>query len=216
MARERAASASAEKAIPVADTRVARNDQARKLTDPRAIRALAHPVRLTLLELLLREGPLTATQAGDLLDESPGNMSWHLQTLAKYGYVEEAGGGLGRARPWRLVAAGNRFGDDDADPEETQAAAALERLFFERSFAKVGEWMGERHTYPKPWRTAGFATDNLSYLTPGELEQLGEEIDELFNRFRERTIDKAKRPADARPVHIVGFGHPLAPTATGN
>ncbi len=204
------------KPTPAPDTRVAREPGPRRLTDPRAIRALAHPVRLSLLELLLREGPLTATQAADLLDESPGNMSWHLQTLAKYGYVEEAGGGVGRARPWRLVAAGNRFGDDDADPEEAQAAAALEQLFFERSFEKVGVWMAERHTYPEPWSSAGFATDNLSYLTPEELEYLGNEMDELIMQFRERTVDKSKRPAGSRPVHIVGFGHPLSPTATGN
>ena len=36
-----------------------------ELTDPRALRALAHPVRLTLVSVLRREGPLTATQAGE-------------------------------------------------------------------------------------------------------------------------------------------------------
>lgn len=67
------------------------------------MRALAHPVRIALLEALRRDGPLTATRAAELLDDSPGNMSWHLQTLAKYGFVEEAGGGRGRSRPWRAV-----------------------------------------------------------------------------------------------------------------
>ncbi len=75
----------------------------RDISDPRTMRALAHPVRLALLEALRREGPLTATRAAELLDDSPGNMSWHLQTLAKYGFVEEAGGGRGRSRPWRVV-----------------------------------------------------------------------------------------------------------------
>ena len=78
-----------------------RHESPRALTDPRAIRALAHPVRIALLEALAREGPLTATEAAELLTDSPGNMSWHLQTLAKYGYVEEADGGVGRRRPWR-------------------------------------------------------------------------------------------------------------------
>jgi DNA-binding transcriptional ArsR family regulator len=54
----------------------------RDISDPRTMRALAHPVRLALLEALRREGPLTATSAAELLDDSPGNMSWHLQTLA--------------------------------------------------------------------------------------------------------------------------------------
>ena len=59
----------------------------RELTDPRAMRALAHPVRLALIELLGHVGTLTATQASDLLGESPANCAFHLRTLAKYGYV---------------------------------------------------------------------------------------------------------------------------------
>ena len=73
----------------------------REITDPRTMRALAHPVRIALLEALRREGTLTATRAAELLGDSPGNMSWHLQTLAKYGFVEEAGGGRGRSRGLR-------------------------------------------------------------------------------------------------------------------
>ncbi|HYZ52738.1 MAG TPA: helix-turn-helix domain-containing protein [Streptosporangiaceae bacterium] len=66
------------------------------LTDPRALRALAHPIRVSLVGLLRREGPLTATQAGAMLGESPASCSFHLRQLAKYGLVEEAGGGRGR------------------------------------------------------------------------------------------------------------------------
>jgi predicted transcriptional regulator len=71
------------------------------LTDPKAIRALAHPVRWALLDALDQAGTLTATQASEMLGESPANCAFHLRTLAKYGYVEEAGGGRGRERPWR-------------------------------------------------------------------------------------------------------------------
>ncbi|HVI18641.1 MAG TPA: helix-turn-helix domain-containing protein, partial [Gaiellales bacterium] len=60
-----------------------------RLTDPRALRALAHPTRLRLVGLLRREGPLTATQAGALIDEVPASASFHLRQLAKYGLVEE-------------------------------------------------------------------------------------------------------------------------------
>ena len=67
--------------------------------DPAAMRALAHPVRLQLLELLGRDGALTATQAGALLDELPGNVSWHFRVLARHGFVTEAEGGNGRGRP---------------------------------------------------------------------------------------------------------------------
>ena len=92
------------------------------------IRALAHPVRIALLEALVREGPLTATEAAELLADSPGNMSWHLQTLAKYGFVEEADGGVGRRRPWRRVAIGTEYEESGDDPELSIAATTLSEI----------------------------------------------------------------------------------------
>ena len=73
------------------------------LTDPRMIRAIAHPVRMALIEAMeqTESRTITATQASELLGESPANCAFHLRTLAKYGFVEEAGGGRGRERPWR-------------------------------------------------------------------------------------------------------------------
>ncbi len=67
------------------------------------MRALAHPVRMALLELFAYHETLTATQASELLGESPANCAFHLRTLAKYGFVREAGGGKGRERPWTLT-----------------------------------------------------------------------------------------------------------------
>ena len=89
----------------------------RKLTDPRTMRAVAHPVRIALLEVLTAEGPLTATQAGELIGESPTTCSFHLRQLAKYGFIEEAGAGPGRQRPWRLIYTGLRFSDVSDGPE---------------------------------------------------------------------------------------------------
>lgn len=196
------------------DGRVARDWQPRDLTDPRAMRALAHPLRIKLLELLMREGPLTATRAGHLLDESPGNMSWHLQTLARYGFVEETGGSRGRARPWRLVSVGTRFSGTTSD--DPASAAALERLFYERSFAEVIEWLAVRESYPLPWRDQGFATDLLTYLTPDELTALGHQVTELLLQYRDRTLDRGRRPEGSHPVRLVSFGHPAPATESGN
>ena len=44
-----------------------------RVSDPRALRALAHPLRMALVGLLRMQGPLTATQAGVLLGESSGS-----------------------------------------------------------------------------------------------------------------------------------------------
>jgi DNA-binding transcriptional ArsR family regulator len=188
----------------------------RVITDPRTMRALAHPVRIALLEALGREGELTATRAAEMLDESPGNMSWHLQTLAKYGYVEETGGGKGRSRPWRIASVSNRFQTATEDPEIEAAGGALESTFANRAYSQLREWWTRRASYPFSWREAAFTSDSLAYLTSEEMAQIGEEIADLFSRYRERVLDKQLRPARARPVKLVAFGHPLPPTPAGN
>jgi DNA-binding transcriptional ArsR family regulator len=188
----------------------------RVITDPRTMRALAHPVRIALLEALGREGELTATSAAEMLDESPGNMSWHLQTLAKYGYVEETGGGKGRRRPWRIAAVSNRFKTATEDPEIEAAGEALESTFADRAYSRLREWWARRSSYPYVWRDAAFSSDSLGYLTAEELSEIGEEVSELFGRYRDRVHNKRLRPADARPVKLVAFGHPLPPTPSGN
>ena len=68
------AAAPAAHQVPATDTL--------KPTDARAMRALAHPVRVALLEALVHTGTLTATQASELLGESPANCAFHLRTLA--------------------------------------------------------------------------------------------------------------------------------------
>jgi predicted transcriptional regulator len=73
----------------------------KRITDPKALRALAHPIRMSLIGLLRTEGPLTATKAAELLGESSATTSFHLRQLAKYGMAEEAAGGNGRERPWQ-------------------------------------------------------------------------------------------------------------------
>jgi DNA-binding transcriptional ArsR family regulator len=179
------------------------------------MRALAHPVRIALLETLGREGPLTATKAAELLGDSPGNMSWHLQTLAKYGYVEEAGGGRGRSRPWRVAARSHSFEVKAEGPDSAAAEYALESMFHERSSQRLREWWAERRSYPLKWRRAAFSTHSITYLTAAELKTVSADIEAIVSRYRDRR-DRANRPADALPVHLVTYGHPVLPTPSGN
>ena len=180
------------------------------------MRAVAHPVRLALLEALIREGPLTATQAAELLDDSPGNMSWHLQTLAKYGFVEETGDGRGRRRPWRvdLVVAPIRH-----RPRRSRAGRGRRSPgsdFMERTYQRLRDWWTQRRSYSIKWRRAAFTSDALTYLTAEEMSELGDKVSELFMTFHHRTLDRSARPEGAVPVHLVAFGHPLPPTPSGN
>ncbi|WP_154674089.1 winged helix-turn-helix domain-containing protein [Nakamurella lactea] len=188
----------------------------RNLTDAKEIRALAHPVRIALLEALRREGTLTATEAGDLLDESPANCSFHLRTLAKYGYVEEAPGGTGRQRPWRRASRGLSFTLDNPQPEVTAAAEELDRQFRQRDEHERERWESSWRSYPKPWREASFSFRGVVYLTPDELREVNAAILAVIDGFEERTEDRSQRPAGAFPVSISAGGFPLPLTKHGN
>jgi DNA-binding transcriptional ArsR family regulator len=213
----RPAKATARSAAGADDAKPAQSIPARRIiSDPRTMRALAHPVRISLLEAIGREGELTATRAAEILDENPGNMSWHLQTLARYGYIEEAGGGKGRSRPWRLASVGNRFETVDDDPEIEAAGDILEATFADRAYSLLRGWWARRSSYPFAWRDSAFMSDSLSYLTAEEMREIGDEIAQLFGRYRERVMDKSLRPADARPVKLTAYGHPIPPTPSGS
>ncbi len=179
------------------------------------MRALAHPLRVALLEAMRRDGPITASRAAELLDESPGNMSWHLQTLAKYGFVEETGEGRGRSRPWRLTSDSRSFETGMADPEVVAAGEALERTMIERTHDQLREWWSRRLTYPVKWRRAAYMSNSVAYVTASELTAIMTEITEIYTRYAERT-DREKRPAGALPVRLYAHGHPLPPTRLGN
>jgi predicted ArsR family transcriptional regulator len=170
---------------------------------------------VALLEAMRRDGEITATRAAELLDESPGNMSWHLQTLAKYGFVEETGEGRGRSRPWRLAGEGQSFDTGMADPEVAAAGEALERTFIERTYDQMREWWSRRLTYPAKWRRAAFMSNSVVYLTAAELAAISDEVNTIYTRYRDRAA-KEKRPAGALPVRLYAHGHPLPHTPSGN
>jgi DNA-binding transcriptional ArsR family regulator len=185
-------------------------DELRKVTDARTMRALAHPVRIALLEDLVLGGALTATQLGERIGESPTTCSFHLRQLAKYGFVEEAGGGKGRARPWRLTSIGISFGNTDDDPAAEVAAGALFRLVRERWLDRYRAWVETRGSYPRAWRDAADESEYLFYVTPAELKALNNELlDLLLSKYRERLTDPAQRPAGALPVEMLTFSFPM-------
>ncbi len=187
----------------------------RIVTDARAMRALAHPLRVALLDVMRRDGEITATRAAELLGESPGNMSWHLQTLAKYGFVEEAGTGRGRSRPWRVTSESHTFETTYPDVETATAGEALERTFLDRAVGQIREWWTRRLSYPTKWQQAAFTTDTVRYLTAEELAGILDELQAIYDRYADR-FDSDRRPEGALPVRLHAHGHPLPPTVSGN
>ncbi len=182
----------------------------RDVSDARTLRALTHPVRIALIEALGLGGALTATQLGEQLGESPTTCSFHLRQLAKYGFVEEAGGGKGRARPWKMTSIGMHI-QGIGDPETEIAAAALGRLVTDRQIARYQAWTRSMASYPREWRNAAGTSEWVLFLTPDELKQLNDELAEvIIPRFRERFTDPSKRPPDALPVEYLLFSYPIA------
>ena len=207
----------AKKPDPSANTPADDEDPAgrRVITDAKAMRAMAHPVRLALLELIRTEGEITASQAAELLDDSPGNMSWHLQTLAKYGFIEEAEGAKGRSRPWKLASVTNRFRAAPDDPTSLAAGQALQMTVFERSYELMREWWSHEQSFDPKWRDAAFMTDSISYVTPEEMTEIGEQLAEMLTQFNDRA-DKSLRPEGAIAVHFNAHAHPLVPKGSGS
>jgi DNA-binding transcriptional ArsR family regulator len=187
----------------------------RRLTDATVMRALAHPTRIALHELIAREGELTATQAGERLGLTPANVSYHLRQLAKYGFIEEGSSVPGRARPWRVRSAGHAWDGIGADAETTAAASALTSVFLERDIGRLREWLAREPTADPDWRRAAFLAESLLYLTQDELAEVGRMITELLLTFADR-IDPAMRPGGSVPVQVLASGFPLPPSETGN
>ena len=183
-------------------------DRALELTDPRAMRAYAHPVRLALIGLLRTEGPLTATQAAAKLGESSGTCSFHLRQLAKYGFCEEASGGQGREKPWRATAFSTNWSTNVEDPELADAQRHLDAIVVQHYAARVSRWLADRHEDSPEWRQAAGFGDYSVPLTAQELEQLRQDTDALLEPYRARARGEEEPPADARRVALIHFDFP--------
>jgi Helix-turn-helix domain len=185
----------------------------RELSDPRTMRALTHPVRLALLQALELEGPLTATQAGELIGEPPNTCSFHFRQLARYGFVEEAGPAPGRSRPWRLTTFRMHYTDLHEDPETAVAARGLDRMLRDQYFERLAAFYESRSGYPLAWQEVTGGSQALLHVTPEELKTIDEQVMALLTPYLDRAVDPAKRPPDSLPIEVLLFAYPVRPPA---
>ncbi|NUP53957.1 MAG: helix-turn-helix transcriptional regulator [Catenulispora sp.] len=181
---------------------------ARRLADPKAMRALAHPVRLALLDQLAVHGTLTAARAAELVGESAANCSFHLRTLAKYGFVEPAPGGpgSGRQRPWRRVPGGVGTTEVRDDSAESAAAQALTDVIVERRLDAIREYRAKvQPALPAEWQELSGHMNVITHLTLEESRQLRDTLLGLLTAYADRETDPATRPADAVPVQLFAY-----------
>lgn len=180
-----------------------------KLTDPRSIRALAHPARLAVIEELYSGRELTATECAEIAGLSPSAMSYHLRSLEKYGIVERAAGRDGRERPWRAAGSYLQIEGDNPAVDSALTGVLLSRLG-EQWLA----WEAAKGREPKPWREASTMTSGQAYLQLDELAELTATVQRLLEKYdRDRSRDSA--PPDARRVRVSFFAFPTDALAEG-
>ncbi len=179
-------------------------DEPVEISDPRALRALAHPARLAILEHLVIDGPATATECAEVAGLSPSACSYHLRALARYGFVEEdpSGGADGRYRPWQARMVAIKVG---TQPGRSHAVQAASRLLVESVQARFDEvranYMDHEAEYPEEWQIAAGSSMDVLHVTAAELEQIHASIRKVLGASRR--LDPADRPVGARRVHAI-------------
>jgi DNA-binding transcriptional ArsR family regulator len=174
-----------------------------KLTDPKAIRALAHPARLAVIEELYTGRELTATECAEIAGLSPSAMSYHLRSLERAGIVERAEQtGDGRERPWRAAGA---YLQVEADSDLAEAGA-LGAMVLSRLSEQFSDWLRRRFGDSKRWQDASIVGTGQIWLTVDELEHIGKAVEDLIDGFRAR--QSGDRPDGARRVRFAMFAFP--------
>lgn len=182
----------------------------RRVDDAPTLRALAHPIRLALLEALGRREPLNATEAAEIIGESPSACSFHFRMLAKYGLVEDAGGGTGRRRPWRRASpAGFSWPAVSDDASSRLAADALSAVVWGRYLDRARAVLARRPLLAAEQEAVTSAAQTVAYVQPAEAAEFLAELEALLGRYQPRLADQSLRPADAMALELLLFTYPL-------
>ncbi|HEV2887968.1 MAG TPA: winged helix-turn-helix domain-containing protein [Jatrophihabitans sp.] len=195
---------------PVKASSAARPVERVVLRDPRAIKALAHPARLAVIDELFAGRKLTATECGEIAGLSASAMSYHLRALEKWGIVRRSEAtGDGRERPWE--AAGNTLTVDSAEP---RASAAGEAILIARQLdkqrAEILGWISGQDDESASWYDSTVIGSGVYWLSHEEAKRIGDRLSEVIAEIPRRTA--AEAPAGA---HLVRVAHSIVPIPAG-
>lgn len=181
-----------------------------QIRDSSVLRAVAHPLRRQLLDLLRVDGPATPTVLARGSSQAVANVSHHLRVLAECGLVAEAPE-LARNRKerwWRIVDRRVQWTASDFtdDPASLAAADAAQSLGFQRQVELTRTWLGTPAAREQPWVDAAFSSDSWLRLTPAELDELGRRLIDLVGEYEDRPDDE-----DRETVFVLSRGFPARP-----
>ncbi|MER6207530.1 helix-turn-helix domain-containing protein [Streptomyces sp. NPDC001642] len=180
------------------------DDTRRQVSDPAALKALAHPLRLRILRHLGVSGPATSTTLAAALGENTGTLSYHLRRLEQGGFIEDVPDSPGgRERWWRAVRGLDirRPAQEEMTDGERAVAGTLDRMRMEEDIELARRFMAEQAD-SQGWMRG---SRSLSHLTSEEVDAFHDAYLELLARFSRGPEDA---PPGARPVHLRWFALP--------
>ena len=174
----------------------------------RAMKAFAHPLRMSMYTYLSDHGAATSTTLAQHLGESTGQTSYHLRQLEKHGLVEEdPGRGTGRERWWKPVGFTVRRAFVEAD---SATAAQLDLLVdhqLQDRLEKLRTWLGRSDEDSPAWREASVDTTSTARMTATQAHALSRELMEVVDRHTTAARqDGAGEGADSDDVSDEGTG----------
>jgi DNA-binding MarR family transcriptional regulator len=167
-----------------------------------ALRALAHPLRWKLLDLLGSEESATATRCAEVIGHSVASCGYHLGILAKYGYVEPVPDRVGREKPWRLTTRRQALSTEGLDESSTLAAQEATEVFLDHELERIKDRLRRLDLEPPDWRAASYVSGSTRWLTAAELTEIKDQLEQIQGRYGDRDEDPARRPPGAREVRI--------------
>lgn len=179
-----------------------------QVQDPRAIRALSHPLRLQILSLLRDQRPMTVTEISHEVGESTASVSYHLSQLGRFGFVEPVPElKSGRRQPWRASDASIYFDPGQHhDPAHEIAGKSLRSALLQHIIRTVEKYNQNEQEIAQEWREAAIISDSTVYLTIAEFREVTDEILKVVNRYRSRTSNHEDK--QGRYVHLMTLGIP--------
>ena len=131
-----------------------------RLDDPGALRALAHPARLAVVDELYQGFERTSSELAELTGLSPSAMSYHMRALERWGIVERGEQrDDGRERPWR---AAGRTLSLDPDTTSTAAVDVVAGTTFQHLRDQFRRWATVEQDEPKAWRDVAGVNHHIS------------------------------------------------------